>query len=118
MGPAVTSAHIIMSPSASALLMQATHMDQAVEGMHSGLPRSYSWVPVMHADAEGVGAVPSLLRNASLQRAHDAVSSKQYLVPSSQALHLLCTGEDLQCDSDTQCFRLGPAGCNLLKSGC
>ena len=54
--------------------MQAAQPDPAMESMHSGLPRSYSWVPVMHADADGSGAIPSILHNASLQRARDAVS--------------------------------------------
>ena len=55
--------------------MQATPQEQALESMHS-LGRNFSWVPVMHAEAQP-GTLPGIWHHQSAQSARDAVSSCQ-----------------------------------------
>ena len=65
--------------------LQAVSPDMPAEGLHSMLPGSYSWVPVVHADADGAGSIPSILHSASLQRARDAVSLSRQPHPTGCA---------------------------------
>ena len=52
--------------------MQAAPQEQALESMRS-LGRNFSWVPVMHADAQP-GTLPGIWHHQSAQSARDAVS--------------------------------------------
>ena len=84
----VTGAFAHASKAAFCMLMLAAPQEQALESIHS-LGHNYSWVPVMHADAQP-GTLPAIWHHQSAQSARDAVSScrSRHLLWSP---HMMCS---------------------------